>query len=167
MIFTPENLDASSTIQSSSVDLVEKLFVKFHSVARQIRQRHNDRPTLNVNDEYDVQDLLHALLKIYFDDIRPEEWAPSYAGGSSRMDFLLKDENIILEVKKTRNKLGTREIGSQLAEDILRYRAHPDCKILICFVYDPEERIMNPKGLENDLSQQFGKVDVKVYVLQR
>ena len=27
-----------------------------------------------------------------FDDIRPEEYTPSYAGGSSRIDFLLKDE---------------------------------------------------------------------------
>jgi hypothetical protein len=26
-----------------------------------------------------------------FDDIRPEEYTPSYAGGSSRIDFLLED----------------------------------------------------------------------------
>ena len=44
-----------------------------------------------MEDEYDVQDLFHALLTIYFEDIRKEEWSPSYAGGASRMDFLLPD----------------------------------------------------------------------------
>lgn len=43
-----------------------------------------------MNDEYDVQDIIHALLKIEFDDIRPEEWGTSYAGSNSRMDFYLK-----------------------------------------------------------------------------
>lgn len=74
--------------------LLANLFEKFHSVARQLRKRYNERPTLDVDDEYDVQDLLHALLRLYFDDIRTEEWTPSSAGGSSRMDFLLKKEKI-------------------------------------------------------------------------
>ena len=45
--------------------------------------------------------LLHALLLLYFDDIRAEEWTPSYAGKSARMDFLLKNEGVVIEVKKT------------------------------------------------------------------
>jgi glucan phosphorylase len=62
---------------------------RFHLVARQLRERHNERSTLQIEDEYDVQDLLHALLKINFEDVRAEEVCPSYAGGSSRVDFLL------------------------------------------------------------------------------
>ncbi len=72
------------------IKTVENLFNKFHKITRQLRKRHGGRDTLDVNDEYDVQDLLHALLHIYFNDIRPEEWTPSYAGGSRRVDFLLK-----------------------------------------------------------------------------
>lgn len=34
--------------------------------------------------------------------MRPEKWTPSYAGACSRMDFLLKREQIGLEAKKTR-----------------------------------------------------------------
>ena len=129
------------------------LLSKFPSVARQLRSRHNRRNTLEIEDEYDVQDLLHALLKIHFDDIRKEEWTPSYAGGSSRMDFLLKNEQIVIEVKKTRNSLGDKEVGEQLLIDIARYSRHPNCKVLVCFVYDPEARIGNPLGLENDLNE--------------
>ncbi len=64
-----------------------KRSVLFHLVANQLKTRHSNRESLVISDEYDVQDLLHALLHIYFDDIRPEEWTPNYAGGSSRVDF--------------------------------------------------------------------------------
>lgn len=66
------------------------LFERFFKVARQLRNRHDNRDTINISDEYDVQDLLHALLLIFFDDVRPEEWTPTYAGGALRMDFLLR-----------------------------------------------------------------------------
>src|SRR5579871_4650536 len=72
-------------------DVIAKLAERLHSVVRQLRERREGRPTLDVADEYDVQDLFHALLRIHFDDIRKEEWAPTYAGGASRMDFLLPD----------------------------------------------------------------------------
>lgn len=133
---------------------LRRIFTRFHRIARQLRSRHDNRPTLSVNDEYDVQDLLHALLRLYFDDVRPEEWTPSYAGKSARMDFLLKTEKTVIEVKKTRRGLADKELGDQLIIDVDRYRSHPNCKKLICFVYDPEGRIGNPDGLTNDLNDQ-------------
>jgi len=162
----PEQSSTKATVHNPLLG-IENLITNFHRVARQLRSRHDNRQTLDVSDEYDVQDLLHALLLLHFDDIRPEEWTPSYAGGSSRMDFLLKAQRIVVEVKKSRPKLAAKELGEQLATDILRYKAHPDCKTLICFVYDPEERIANPKGFEHDLSQKMGELQVKVYVAQR
>jgi hypothetical protein len=153
-----------SDVTNNPLSRVEQLIKRFHLVVKQLRDRHDDRQTLNVEDEYDVQDLLHALLLIDFDDIRPEEWTPSYAGSSSRMDFLLKNEQIVIETKKTRNGLGTKEIGEQLIIDIEKYRGHPDCKTLVCFVYDPEGRIGNPKGIENDLNRIEGDLRVKVII---
>ena len=110
---------------------------------------------------------MHALLKLYFDDIRPEEWIPSYAGRSSRVDFLLKNEKLVIEVKKTREGLGDKEVGEQLIIDIDKYKAHPDCERLVCFVYDPEERIHNPIGIMNDLNKRhdgFVMVIIKAHV---
>jgi hypothetical protein len=141
------------------------LFDKFHQIVRQLRYRYDSRETLNVTDEYDMQNLLHSLLHLYFDDIRPEEWTPSYAGKSSRMDFLLKDYKIIIEVKKTRKGLTEKELGSQLIDDIARYKSHPDCETLLCFTYDPEGLIGNPRGLENDLNrQEENGLNVKVII---
>jgi hypothetical protein len=144
--------ELSSVDSVIEIDSLLKLFSRFHLIAKQLRNRHKNRSTLTIEDEYDVQDLLHALLKIYFDDIRPEEWTPSYCGGSSRMDFLIKTEKIVIEVKKTRTNLEAKEIGEQLLIDIAKYAQHPDCKTLICFIYDPEGRIGNPTGLETDLN---------------
>ena len=148
--------------------VLEKLFNRFHQVARQLRSRHDERPTLDISDEYDVQDLLHSLLKLYFDDIRPEEWTPSYAGGSSRMDFLLKNEQLVVEVKKTRDNLRDRLIGEQLIVDIARYKEHPDCKTLVCFIYDAEGLIANPTGLESDLNAFLtDRLSVRAYVFPK
>ena len=157
----------SQTIDESiqPIVILERVFNRFHQVARQLRNRHDSRETIDVKDEYDVQDLIHALLKIYFDDIRPEEWTPSYAGSSSRMDFLIKDEKIAVEIKKTRDNLRDKAIGEQLNVDITKYKEHPNCQTLVCFVYDPEGLISNPTGLENDLSElSNAELKISVYV---
>jgi hypothetical protein len=153
---TEEKPDTLSTIQL--------ICSRFHTVARQLRQRHDSRDTLDISDEYDVQDLLHALLRIFFDDIREEEYAPSYAGGASRIDFLLKTEQIVVEVKKTRLTLKAKELGEELIIDIARYQTHQDCKMLYCFVYDPDGYIRNPQGIENDLRREGEPFPVIVFI---
>lgn len=146
---------------------VERLCLRFYSVARQIRARHGDRPTLEVDDEYDVQDLLHGLLRIFFDDVRPEEWTPSYAGASARMDFLLKRERLVVETKMARKGLDAKKLGEELLVDIGRYGEHPDCKTLVCFVYDPSGLIRNPAALEGDLSKSSGVLQIRVLIRPR
>lgn len=149
--------------QRSSVQTIMCVLERFHRFARQLKVRHQTRPTITINDEYDVQDLVHAILKLFFNDVRAEECTPSYAGGSSRIDFLIKSENIGIEIKKTRPNLRDKEIGEQLIIDKERYKSHHNCKTLICFVYDPDEQIVNPDGLANDLTAE--NEDMSVFVV--
>jgi hypothetical protein len=162
------SLDKSSEVNFNKMDVLEKLeliFSNFHKVVRQLRSRYNDKETLDVSDEYDVQDLLHAILHIFFLDIRPEEYTPSYAGSHRRMDFLLKPEKTVIEIKMTRKNLGNKEISEQLNDDIATYKKHGDCNILVCFIYDPEGRIRNPIGFESDLSDQSSdELQVKAFI---
>jgi len=155
---------AAETAKTVAGDILRRLFDRFDDVAKQLRQRYDGRTTLDIQDEYDVQDLLHALLRLYFDDVRSEEWTPSYAGKSSRMDFLLKAEQCVVETKMARKGLTNKEIGDELIVDIERYKAHPDCKELWCFVYDPNGYIRNPRGIEGDLSGERDKLYVKVVI---
>jgi hypothetical protein len=162
--------DLLATFSSKTEGSAETLRVvcqicwRFHLVVRQLQSRYASRKPFAVRDEYDVQDLLHALLHVNFDDIRIEEWTPSYAGGASRVDFLLKNEKVVVETKKTRKGLAGKAIGDQLLVDIGRYEQHPDCKCLVCFVYDPDGEIRNPTGIENDLSKDHGQLKVMVII---
>ena len=141
------------------------LFDRFPIVARQLRQRYSNRDPLDVTDEYDVQDLLHALLRIWWDDVREEEWTPSYAGKAARVDFFLPDDSCVIEVKMARKGLTQREVGDQLIVDIARYGQMANCSRLYCFVYDPDGYIKNPRGVEADLSTQTTEnLMVKVFI---
>lgn len=144
--------------------VLEKIFNRFYIAAKQIQRRHDERETLIIKDEYDVQDFLNSLLLLHFEDVRPEEWTPSYAGGSKRMDFLLKDAEIAIEVKMTRKGLKDKELGEQLIIDIANYKQHKGYKCLYCFVFDPDGYIRNPRGLEKDMQALDKDYPVKVFI---
>ena len=135
-----------------TIALLHVLCRRFPLFAREIAQRHGGRPGFAIKDEYDVQDAIHALLRLHFDDVRPEENVPSYAGSRTRLDFLLKRERTIIETKMTRDGLGQRKLVEELNNDKAHYRRHPDCEALVCFVYDPDGRVDNPAALETDLA---------------
>jgi hypothetical protein len=153
-------------ISSEAIEKVELLVRRFDLVARELARRHDKRPTLIIEDEYDVQDLFRAMLRMFFDDIRSEDPAPSVGGKSSRIDFLLKREQIVVEIKMTRDRLESKEVSDELIIDMKRYTGHPDFKAFVAFVYDPKKYIDNPAELEDDLSELTGEMLVKVIVIQ-
>lgn len=167
-LFAPPSGPITASLDERKLlDALDQIVLRFHAVCTQLRARHGSRMTLDVTDEYDVQDLMHALLRLYFDDVRPEEWVPSYAGSAARTDFLLPQIDTIVETKKTRGGLNARAVGEQLIVDIAKYKKHPQCRRLVCFVYDPEGRIANPSGLENDLNSGDHGMEVRVSILPK
>jgi hypothetical protein len=158
---------SSLAVVALPIDRLRDLALRFHGVVMALRTRYGGRATLDVSDEYDVQDLMRALLATLFDDVRPEEYVPSYGGGRSRTDFLLKKEQVVLELKKTRAGLADKQLGDELIIDSARYAAHPDCKTLVCIVYDPENRIINPSALQADLSGNKNGISVDVIIVPK
>lgn len=154
------NFDSAKTI-------VENIILRFHLVVKEICERHDNRTPFLMLDEYDVQDLLEGLLRLHFDDVRREVPTTKFAGSSTRLDFLLDQEQIGVEAKRTRKRLGAKEIGEELINDIAHYRTHPKCKMLYFFVYDPEEYVTNPKEIERDLSARYENMEVKVFIVPR
>lgn len=147
--------------------VIERLCSRFHQIARQLRARHENRETLRVEDEHDVHDLLHALLLLEHDDVRPETWTPSYAGGRPRTDFWLRLERNVVQAKMAASGFGEQELREQVRVDVQRYQQHADCLTLVCFVYDPDGRIANPRQIEGDLSGDHGGLTVRVIIAPR
>jgi len=154
----------------SSLD--ELLRIIIHGLPRAIQplvHRRKGSQSLSFSSEYDIQDLLHSLLRPWISDIRPEEFCPSYAGSNTRMDFLLPTHKIVIETKRVRDKSHASKVGDELIIDIEHYRKHPNANHLWCVIYDPELFISNPKGMINDLegirSTSEGSLNVKVMIV--
>lgn len=134
-----------------------------------LTNRRKGAQVISFNSEYDVQDLFHSLLRPWVADIRPEEFTPSYAGSSTRMDFLLPAHSIVIELKFVRDRSHGKKIGDELIIDIEHYTRHPDCKTLWCVIYDPNHFLLNAEGLKSDLEGTRGlpdgELETKVLVL--
>ncbi len=153
-------------------DVDELLLVLVKGLRRAMYPLMNRRKgaiQLSFTSEYDVQDLLHALLRPWVADIRPEEHTPSYAGSSTRMDFLLPTHRLVLEIKFVRDGSHAKGIGNELIIDSDHYRRHPGCDNLWCVVFDPQNLLPNPEGLKKDLegirSTKDGSLNVRLLVL--
>jgi REase_DpnII-MboI len=133
--------------------VIERIATRFPAVLAQLSSRRKGREALCMKDEYDVQYLFQAMLAVEFLDIRPEETGPSTGGGAMRADCLLKAQETIIEFKMTRNGYDAVQLRKELADDFVTYNAHPNCKRLFAFVYDPSRLIKNPRGVETDLSK--------------
>ena len=161
------NSVGSVAFAGGTVDAVALLLQLGHRllyVERELGRRHGQRGAMEFKDEYDDQDLFRALLKLFFDDVRAEEWVPSYAGAASRVDFLLPEFGIAVELKHARASLTAKEAGDQLIVDAAKYSAHPSVRHLVCIVIDHGGILANPRGLENDLARDSRKSDLAVTV---
>lgn len=150
--------------EEADVALVERIGRGLPRMVVSLGERDRKRDPFEVADEYDIQDLLAAVLRDLFEDVRPEDPSPKRAGASTRIDFVLKREQIVVEAKMTRQGLSEREVADELIEDTERYRAHPDCRTLVAIVYDRDRRISNARGLEDDLRKDSPEFRVRVIV---
>lgn len=163
-------LEAQQQLQGTGhgedIELVERICRGFGEFLLPLSRRQRNRPPIVMEDEYDVQDFLHGLLRIFFEDVRAEDFSPERAGARSRIDFVLKQERIVVEGKMTRASHGAPQIGAELILDIERYRSHPDCDALVALVHDPARRITNRRTLEADLSGERDGLTIRVVVAQ-
>ncbi|PIF38274.1 hypothetical protein CLV01_2933 [Delftia sp. 60] len=155
----------------STVDEVVKVVIQgLRRAMHPLTYRRKGAETMHFVNEYDVQDLLHALLRPWVVDVRAEEYTPSYAGRSTRMDFFLPAHDLVIETKCVRDRSHAKAVGDELVLDIAHYAIHPGCKKLWCVVYDPEHYLTNSAGLkdlEGDHKKSDRSVNVKVFIVHK
>lgn len=161
------DLDIATGTPGHALVRVLRICRQFPRVVDTLKDRYGNREKLfSPADEYDMQDLMRALLAVDFNDVRPEDTVPRHAGRRPRIDFILAEAKIALELKMTREGLRDKEVGDELAQDIERYRSHPKCKTLVCVVYDPQGLIRNPVEIQTSLSGPRVGYEVEVLVVR-
>jgi hypothetical protein len=150
--------------QVDAVSAVLAVAERINSVYAELAHRHDNRSTVAFNDEYDAQDLFRALLRIFFDDIRAEDPGPQVAGASSRVDFVLPEVGLAVELKFTRTSMTTKALGEELIIDKTRYAGHGKITHLVFLVFDRSRLILNPRGIESDLSREKSEEEFAVTV---
>lgn len=147
---------------------VEQVLESFLASYLILEKRAHARPAFTFELEYDLQDLLHSIMKPYFPDVITEEYTLKRAGKSKRLDLVIKGLETVIETKMVRNAGHGTEIADELDVDIRGYVSHPYCKRLFCYVYDPKRDIRDPRIVERDLSGEARHdskaIDVKVLI---
>lgn len=149
---------------SPSLHLIRKICLRLHTVACQLRLRKDSRPTLEINDDDDVRDLLRALLKIEFDEVSTETWTSVDNGNTPLPLLFLNEEGITVIARKTRAGVTPKNLADQITADAAFYANYYPAGTLFYFVYDPEGRIGSPKQFEMDLTQTGNGYTVEVFV---
>ncbi|MGJ6125680.1 hypothetical protein QN239_24215 [Mycolicibacterium sp. Y3] len=148
-----------------AVKVIVGIAEQFVLVQRSLRKHPHGGAVIKFENEWDDQYLFKALLRLFFDDVRDEVYAPIYAGSNSRIDYLLPEYDIGIELKHASQNLTDKEVGEQLLVDRDRYKSLANVSHLICIVFDPGGWVVNPRGLENDLQVNVSEPGMTVTVV--
>jgi hypothetical protein len=139
---------------ANSVELLTAVLRRLPAAVRQLRDRHDGRPTVRVVDGYDLEDLLRAILHLHFDEVRRELRTPGYSFGV-RTDFIVGHDRIAVACKLVKSDMRERELVLEVQEDIAYYESL-DCDHLIVLIHDPEQVLPDPRQFEAAWSQSGG-----------
>jgi hypothetical protein len=120
-------------------------------------------PALELNDEKAVVKLLAAILRAQFETVLTEEVVPSSLGRSGRVDLLLPDEAIGIEVKFPHATRSTKDCVDELVLAQSRYGQHNDLSVLVCLIYDPNHVVQNRSQIVRRL-ESIGSLTTHVVV---
>lgn len=166
----PERYDwIDEDVESDRRYILSDIVDGIHESSLILRNRNADRPNFEITCEQDVQDLLHALLKPIFPDVRGEEWTPKHGTKSKRIDFVIPSISTIIETKYMRDSSHANSISDELKTDIQSYHSHEQCNRIYGIIWDDGGEIIDRSNFENELSGSQTidgtEFDVKVLVL--
>ncbi|MBE7444032.1 MAG: hypothetical protein HS132_01720 [Planctomycetia bacterium] len=129
-------------VNKTTEEVVRDVLNNFsNAIQKIIKDRRKEHPKYIIGDEYDVQDVVYVVLKSIFPNLRDEDPIPKVGAKSTKIDLILREEKILIEVKmiKEKDSNETRFI-EQLKVDFESYHECKWLSKLFCFVYDPYKR---------------------------
>lgn len=149
--YTYELLFAGKKEEAPDADLalVERLCTRISNAARIIGNRQRKgKQSYTIADEYDVQDLLHAVLRAYLKYSVQEDPIPKVAGTrSSRADISVQELGILIEVKFVRSPEDQKTIFDDFSRDLVLYTSWSHLKTLLYVIYNSSD-LADPEALQ-------------------
>lgn len=138
---------------NTEIQLILQLCSRLKHSAKVLARRRSGKQPFEITDEYDVQDLLQAILRAYFKYSISEEPISKLAGSSSRADFAIQDLGVIIEAKFVHGPNEQDRITKQFAEDVQSYSQWTSLEHFFYVIYgaddlkDPEllDQLSGPK----------------------
>jgi hypothetical protein len=139
-------LDLHSERMRTSVrtEMIERVLGRFDLAAQAVGKRKRagkETACYDCADEYDVQDLLFAMLKPIIRDLEREDLTRKVSGDSGRTDLSSQEYGLIIEVKRIRDEKHADRVAAECRERVMRYGEADGLRDLFFFVYDPARLI--------------------------
>lgn len=130
------------------IELLLRVCSRLPDAARALASRRKGKMPFKIEDEYDAQDLLHALVRGYFKySITEEPMGRVGAGQSSRADLAMEELGVLIEVKYVRGPKDQSRIVEELAHDLLLYSKWAPLETFIYLVVNGRD-LRDPEALE-------------------
>ena len=101
-----------------------------------------------ITDEYDVQDLLHAILRAYLKYSVQEDPLPKVAGAKSgRADISIEELRVLIEIKFARGPEDQKRLFDEYSQDLVLYASWQPLETLIYLIYNSAD-LKNPEAFE-------------------
>jgi hypothetical protein len=140
--------EPSTPARGAEVEVVLDVCRRLPQVARVLANRsRKGKPPYEVIDEYDAQDLLHAVLRGYLSYSVQEDPLPKVGGArSSRADISIEELGILIELKYARGPTDQKRVVEEFSQDLVLYARWPHLKTLIFVVYNSAD-LFDPDAL--------------------
>lgn len=127
-----------STAPEPDVALVERICTRLPQVARILAKRsRKGKLPYEISDEYDVQDLLHGVLRAYIKYSVQEDQLPRVAAvKSSRVDISIEELKVLIEIKYVYGPEDQKRIFEEYSQDLVLYATWPHLETLIYLIYN-------------------------------
>ena len=148
--YTNELLFLSAEVGPPQPDmaLILHLCERLPLVARLLASRKRAKAAYEIDDEYDVQDLLHAVIRGYLKYSVDEEPLGKVGGvRSARADIAIADLGILIELKYVSGPTDQQRLVEEFAQDLLLYSAWPPLKTFVYLVYNASD-LRDPEALQ-------------------
>ena len=116
---------------------------------------------IQIENEYDLQHLLYAVIKPLYPDAR-REVSDDSGVGTVRSDIIILSLNTIIEAKCTRTSTNLKKLTEEIEADIVHYKAD----YIFFYIYDKEKIIKDRHAFETNFNRSFDGKEVRIIILQ-